>query len=46
MLTNSEGHILPLDELDDNEEYTLTLEDGVYLHNIPIGKKVGQLGIR
>tara|TARA_Y100000310_G_C20688055_1_gene820372 strand:+ start:2487 stop:2618 length:132 start_codon:yes stop_codon:yes gene_type:complete len=36
LLKNKEGHILPISELDNRLEQTLYLEDGCYIHNIPM----------
>lgn len=40
ILKNKEGHILPLSEINDLEEFTLTLDNGMIIHNKPIERKI------
>lgn len=35
ILQNSLGELIPIDELDDKIEFTLIMDNGIVIHNIP-----------
>ncbi len=39
ILKDANGCLIPISQLNDREEYTLIFEDGLEVHNIPLGGK-------
>ena len=38
ILKNKDGHLIPIDQMYDYEEFTLIMDNGIVIHNEPIRK--------